>query len=319
MGNEIQLPGLSANSRLAVRVEVTSKGDIWFAVGDDLPQQSPCSLEEFISFQKLPRDTVIKMSGASRNSRAIVHFFSCARRGQIRAIRLASPHLIPNQASRNDPVSALMFMQRVSDGYPASLGGWHTVRLAEAASYCLAIPTGDRMFSSPSRRLMYRGHILRRHLEFIGTLSPALAARLIGILRDPRWYVDAMHPNRSGRLFSYLGIRPHIINPGKKPRHLVYRWYVASSAWRVGSADDIPSPAHDIEHPRHWLWKYYQEKGGDQKALLCATRKFVSYVKYGWLDRLTSTSSRTEALFDPEIFFNDPAVCEAYYNHISSV
>jgi len=145
-------------------------------------------------------------------------------------------------------------------------------------------------------------HPLRARLDFIPH-EPLAMACLIGLVRDPRWYVAPARPERISKLAAYLGVDPATVSAvadGTVVTRAQHRYELVRSAWF--------EPAMARPHERNFLGRAFLDHHEPLKAELRASRKFVAFLRHTWMDMLAQTS---EPLFEPT-FLMDAEAAEAY-------
>ena len=192
------------------------------------------------------------------------------------AVSLVSPRIC--RQCRSGP-EQLFCLQRCE--LPASLGGWHAATFADLIAYWLCVHTetaGDRSEVADHATL----HPVERFTRFAG-IDPELLGGLIGLIRDPRWFINPQQPDRSGPLRLFLGVQPKVAD---RPGHARFgRYDAVLQAWRRS-----PRPAA----PRDFLWRIAEKHG-----VLAATAQFVNFLRLVWLQALYPS----QELFLPEEFF----------------
>ena len=112
----------------------------------------------------------------------------------------------------------------------------------------------------------------------------------MGILRNPRWFIDLTAPDRDGPLVSYLGLNPrtlHDILSGCRESRQQQRclMVLASAALQRVSPDDLTLPLH-------FLWRIWQQHtlkdhvGGVSRGMLRACQHFIRCLRLLWLEVL---------------------------------
>jgi hypothetical protein len=172
--------------------------------------------------------------------------------------------------------------RRPDPSWPPSLGGTQRPGPVELATYALADLPPDAV----------RDHPVYRRLAFI-RLDPISVGALLGLILDPRWFVDPADPGSLNRLGAFLRLDP------KAARHDRARFRLAYRAWHAGG------PPADLADPAEACWRRWYDLRCDDRAIFRVTVWFVRYLRAVWLDTLYALrrpESETVA-FAPEHFF----------------
>ncbi len=183
---------------------------------------------------------------------------------------------------------------------PPQLGGPHFVTQKDILSYKLA--TGHKI-----------EHPLWSKMGWVRGLNKPLFHQLLGIITDPRWYVDLHNPNRLSKLYSYLKLSPYsvqttLLNPNLLPP-VISHWYNPKLAEQVrknylefgvfvAEDSDILGLA-----PSDWPWRMWWaltdfgahtapdhnlQASNDifTKAILKVSKRLVRFLYFLWMEWL---------------------------------
>jgi len=126
---------------------------------------------------------------------------------------------------------------------------------------------------------------------------------LFGVLVDPRWYIDLKHPNRLGRVQSFLGLSPSIqrrVAARDVTDSATRRCLMVWGCWRNhGGRVDMAAPGN-------FLWRIRNAASDPVLGDLRASQAFVSYLIRTWQQQIVRETMPylREPLFVPEQFFH---------------
>jgi hypothetical protein len=149
--------------------------------------------------------------------------------------------------------------------------------------------------------------ILQRHpaypaASFVQQPDQFSLVTVLAQLLDPRWFVHPLRPGRLSGLYNYFGLTPANIRAmlglGSPGRHyeracaVVRVWYNWQAAERV-----LPPKRSQRDVPEAYLWRIYHQHRRSPKAILIASKKWLTLVYHFWLNQLTA--NHPEVRFDP--------------------
>jgi len=294
----------------ALKLHTASDGTVWFADGSRVPIASSIPVDEFVtSLTKRGGRLNVRALGTHANAKLLV---ALHRRCKVAgSLEVASP-LICGTAIERATVEAVLYRMRECQ-LPSSLGGWHPVTDLDYPAYAMISQLKiDTTFNDHVLALL-RVHPAWHDLKLIPTISPDWAAWMLTFIIDPRWYINADHPDRCSKLQAYLGLTPKIME------QVVAGDHAAGAASRcravLGSWYDNGHPdGVDMDHPANFLWRIYESCGGGSRGLLRASQRFIVYLRHTWLQALYG---RTE-LFMPEMYFKRADEIECYKAHAAT-
>jgi hypothetical protein len=153
-------------------------------------------------------------------------------------------------------------------------------------------------------------------LSFVAGIDAASVATLLGLVLDPRWFVDPVRPNRSNRLERFLGLHPYYqraVSEGEQVGGVVaQRCALVYDCWRCGEEtayDALPSA-------QHFLTRRRSQSG--YRGDLESSKRFLAYLRWTWIAALCVGPQKGQ-LFVPEHFFDCHDEVEAYNTHQKNV
>jgi len=289
----------------SVKMTTDLQGKVWLIDGEGMPVNTGID-DKIFSYEKVfDRRRLIRIPGLARNARLLINLYQC---GETISLEVCSPTCSACEY-RNDP--ALLLYNARSFEHPASVGGWHRFTPKDYQHYLLA----DKVY----RNLPFEcwatcveevsSHPAYPAAMFVRHLDEGKLAHLLGLIIDPRWFVDIEDPNKQNRLSQFLGLTPKYQRSSTEDVKSI-RNRLVLSCWKNG---DSPS---NIEGDQ-FLWKIWYEKGGGEKGDLAASKRFISYLQQTWTAVLCR-SSQSSRLFAPEYFF-DKETAKAYLNYTRKV
>lgn len=288
------------------------RGQVWEAVGTGLPMNTKMDVVSFCSSWQSSRLT--QLLGVDGNSE-LIYLLSGKR-----PLWLASPLCCPTSIDRMDPVRAVYHLRRTRCS--PSLGGLHLMAPHERVPY--AIASGHAL-----PELLAATHPAWPHWLFVRGLNQTAATKLLGDIRDPRWYVDLERPNTAGRLFHWLGLTPGRQNGSASERptgHQARSDTVFAAWWDEAKAERLR--AGESPQPGDFVWKaWLQHLAKHQvtamafaRARLRASQALVNFLRLTWLAEIYKTTGTLpdggQPLFRAADFFRDLVDKEEYDRYI---
>ena len=196
---------------------------------------------------------------------------------------------------------------------PGVRANWTAAKPTDYVNYAmLAAWEGDRVTDMVRRHMPY--HPAWPALSFISDRDVDAACRLLRVIGDPRWFVDARRPNRMSRLLRYLGITPGVM--------------AGVAAGRASAGDPVAvraravvdyclpvRPAADYAAPGEFLRRIALTAPTKALGYVKAGRRFVQFVVWVWLQGLRAD----RFVFDADSFFKTPREIRAYGDHVTSL
>ena len=253
-----------------------SDGELWV-----LSQQAGLRRLLDAAWKTLPlRACDVQLLGTAENAPVIHWLASTPCR-----VAIGTPRLLETQAERENPRRILLAMQQVSQHWlPPALGGWHKCTPLDAMIYGMSCPR--------QRAELQTQHPVWQACAVFQGFNMDRLGDLLSEIRDPRWFVDGQHPDRTSRLRAYLGL--HCLHVKRLHTSTLIRRVLAEAVWRGA----------EIQAPEtNFLWQFWHERRqmqSEANATLATTQRLVAFLRYLWLAVLQAESP--EPLFDPRIF-----------------
>lgn len=249
-------------------------------------------------------------------------------------IELGTPLLY---ARLPQPVNHQMAISQMGqlDVLAPSQGGWHRAQQIDLISYQLTELLNPGGGPPPTEDVSERAiRLLMQHpvwpaIAFLGTVDFLAAAKLVGLIRDPRWFVSPESPDRSSKLRRFMGLEGchvrDLLNKLPPVNCQAQRCQLLLSVWTVGMTETPPAyPALDL--PAHFLWRRAREETSPVRGHLKASELLLNLLRAVWLDALHPQRE----LFVPEYFFarqgrevavvdQDGTVARAYREHCAKL
>lgn len=296
----------------------------------------------------------IRVMGTAENAALICRLYALKTEGRLQSVRVCTPLAATTAAERRGVSGVFECMRQMA--LPASLGGFHEVTHHDNISYQLAIAVQE---NSPDSWFC---HLLTEHavwpaLQFCKRLIHLACARVLGILIDPRWYVDTRAPMRLSRMQKFMGLEPRIqrrVSCSESPTagvdlhtcRQILRCQLMRACWHTPQlakqatdaftayqgyeaiADDVVGLASGDFVWRTWGRCRQPRKAGTvdcrtaAKADLRASQQLLTFLRSAWLDAIYRDSpavSSGDRLFDPAEFFKTPIERAAFKQHAAAV
>ena len=283
----------------SIKVTVDSAGLVWYLDGFKLPVSTGLTPKDFITASLFREIKSVSVVGLARNADLLLRLCAACRTGIFKDLNICSPLCCNTSAQRNDP-SVLLYLSR-DNNRPVSTGGWRPFTEADLYAYSLC----NRFYGSGEldpESITYEltNHPVWPALKFINGLNSAQTAKLIGLILDPRWFVDRADPDRTTKLPQFLGLEPKS-QAGDASTDRADRYKLVLSCWK-----NTQPPSLKSEFPAGaFLWRSWYSKGGGNKGDLLASKVFVNYLRQVWTACVSATTPRSH-LFIPEYFFHHP-------------
>jgi hypothetical protein len=315
-------------------LHTTPGGQIWVYNGTTEPVAVNASPTQFIKhYITQPKPTTYRLIGSPINAELIL-----ALHKQAQVVEVCSP-LIGGTYKERQNTQQLLYHTYMCN-LPPQLGGPHSLTEFESHTYELA----DCMYINNNH---YPEHPLWSQLNWIRGLNKQATHKLLGIITDPRWYVDLNNPNRLSKLYAYLKLDPEsmrtILN-NKYGNLGVYTrgkavldcWYSESLAATVlrnytqfGSIINQDVDIFGLA-PEDWLWRMWWilANSGERphpqavlhtkdntyiKAMVKVSKRLVKFLYHIWMEKLYPDNS--EWKFRPADFLRYNQEIESFNNH----
>lgn len=303
----------AGNEICSIKLTVGHDGLVWRLDGCGLPHNTGLDCTAFFSQVDLPVSSVVKVPGLPVNTLLLLGLFQLYKNGVIGRLEVCSPRQLLDLELANDTSLLLYRLRNIQS--PSSTGGWHKFNADDFCHYLLVA----RLFKYQPALQVPLTKVLSNHpswpaLSFIDGLDHENVAALLGVIIDPRWYIDPRKPDRSNKLACYLGLMPRFSGSVRTHRYTSgqgQRYVLVRKCWKDLSKTDPPRSFH----PRQFLWRIYEEKGGGFRGELAASKRFISFLRQVWLGEIAGESA-SDTLFSAEEFFSRKDEMAAYKHHL---
>lgn len=293
-----------------VKATTDAAGRVWYLDGCGLPVPALVgSPWEFLRGRCFPPETRWRVPGLARNAGLLSVLYAAVKAGEFTSLEVCSPLCCFSMEQRNDP-EVLLYNARAFC-VSASVGGWRDFGEHDAAAYLLALAAAAGA-AVPFATLA--AHPAWPALAFVDGLCEASVAKLLGLVIDPRWYVDPASPDQSNKLSQFLGLDPRTQTAASLPVRAKQPERADRNRTVLACWKTVAAPHPSSLSPGQFLWKTWYAKGGGVKGDLAAGKKFVEYLRLTWLSAVAGDGHRGR-LFVPKFFFDDEASAEAWRTH----
>lgn len=283
-------------------------GALWTLVrGDGVTKTQPGVTTDLIALIKsLPKggDRIVRVIDYHpANTELLLRLYEFAKAGHLDSLQVCSPICLPPHV-RQESVEDLLWQLACWIPLRSALGGWHEYGESDNLTRQMALADDDTL---PA---LLAQHPIAPALRFLTTLDVAACGRLLGVLRDPRWYVDPGKPHGVSKLTSYLGLMPRTqrgVSGKSKQVRGHERCALVLRAWQgAGLPTDWESA------PGAYFWRVWDQYGRDWKAEMQTSRRFIRFLRDVWLQTLYQDQQEVCA---PGDFFSDSLVASAFREH----
>ncbi len=294
----------------SLKVTVDEQGKVWHVVGIKRPINSGKSIGDFMDLAIVSQATCVRAAGLTANTDLLIQLYARKLRGELTSLQVCTPLCCPTSLDRKDPELVLYQMRNLE--LAASLGGWHEFDCRDYPAYAIASQLRRRVDNSVDviSQKMLNWFPGWPALSFVAGLNIDKCAELIGLILDPRWYVDVIgDPNQGEKLEQFLGLTSRIqggVSEKSDWRHA--RCQLVLQCWKTE-----PPSESVMKLPQNFLWRTWYKRKGD-KADLATSRLFVNFLRLTWLAAVSNTHSRR--LFVPKYFFAVAADAKAFSEHM---
>lgn len=302
-----------------LKLHVAPDDIVWAANGAAPAYSTEKSVDFFLETDGIKGfGSQVRLIGSARNARLISGLYLRRAKREVASVELAGPNILRSPQEADDPTAAIRRMRSVFLS-PAA-GGWHKLDATDYPVYAMLSRELSEM-SAPGTALQtyFRLHPAHTALSFIPTLSAPIAAQLLCLIIDPRWYVDTRAPDRTGKLELYLGLTPRVqelvSSCDKKilTGHRLFKCASVLAAWKTKKPEDV-----DVANPANFLYRIRAHYGGGHMGDLRASQSFIRYVRHNWLAAIEKRKGVKDGLFIPERFFLTAEEQAAYRTHMSA-
>lgn len=286
----------------ATKVCVDQNGICWHVVGDGAPVCTQLSVAGYVA--KLAQERVqlplLRVISLPETVALVVAAYEILRPRGLR-VQVASPQIVQDVPS---VVTQLCLMRQCMR--TAEQGGWRDIGDADVQGYRFTLAAAN---PATDKAALFQTHPLSHILGFVDDLDTISAAGLLAEIADPYRFVSPIAPQRTGAVFSFLGLFPT-----RRPinnKDLLRRRGLAINAWSGSKLDSAR-----LHLPGHFLWRRFVRASSVEQGQLRATQLFVRLLYLTWLDLLRAGRvGPSGLLFSPIQLFGDKLTAEAFQQH----
>ena len=302
-----------------LRLQTDSDGKVWCGYKDVCSHNTNLSVSEFVNTPTFKSAKRTRCLGTSQNANLLVSAHLANKKREaggepFSRLEVGSPQLCPTRALRDDPEFCLTRIWQ-ADTEARLLHHWHPVDSFIFNSYLLVDSMND---SSDKALAVFKHHPAFSSVSFVGTSNVSLALQVIAKIVDPRWFWNADKPHRLSKLYKYLGLTPatsknlsglqsYSSSLDLEKLNAADQSFLTALSWSTKEIDKV-----NYSLPENFLWRIYREEDFGWRGLLKASRSFVRFVAYNWLDNITLRKN----MFDPDSFFKTQNEVLAYKSHM---
>ena len=226
---------------------------------------------------------VVQLLGFRSNAELICRLYEvCQERESPPRILIGTPDVCTQRDCRS-AATVLQRMDAVGLRRP-SQGGWHALTSHDFTSYLLIceLAKNKKRLITPEVMEVVRQHPAYPALSFLPTIDWYCTASVLGLIADPRWYVDPSNPDRGAKLRAYLGLtkrnaRAYVLGQGAagmnydRAAQVFYAWWA------------LDSPNDNASLPANFLIRRAGRFADQSMGVLRATRCFLEFLRHYWI------------------------------------
>lgn len=304
---------------VSLKLHSDTDGIIWYLDGQELPVCSGSDLREFMQSPRIQQSSLFHVVATPDNTELILEVYLKKHHDPNFRLYICTPLLCHSASERADPEVVLVRSRRFM--LASSLGGWHQFGAHDYPSYMLAVQERRGEVSDQSLQILHN-HPVWPALSFASSEQHA-CARLIAVIRDPRWYIDQHHPERTARLEAYLGLTVHNVRMAYsgaahsyKSRQFNPRCRIVMDCWHR-CMESVMQSDPSLQAPGNFVYRVWAKHATTDpiKGQLRAAQTFLRFLRHTWLDSLYHGG---DGLFVPEYFFKSESEIGAFKKHMLS-
>lgn len=295
----------------AVKLTLAPDGTVWSLDGQGLPRSTGLPPADVLRALPGGEPRLVRVPGLPGNAPLLLGLYREAMKGSsaVSGLEVCGPSFAVPGGPPADP-ALLLYHARAFD-VPASVGGWRRFTEADALAYGLAARLAGQPYDEEAAVADLGRHPVWPYLSFVAGLDARAAARLVGMVLDPRWYADPSRPEQHNRLPQFLGLDPRTQSAQKVDASgRVLRNRLVLACWKNGN----PPPPGDVR-PGQFLWRTWFARGGGARGDLAASKRFVEYLRQTWT-AAAATGPQKSRLFAPKCFFPEPKDAAGFAAHL---
>lgn len=284
-----------------VKATTDRSGLVWLLRGCAEPKPTGLSVAAFVAASpSYAAQIPVRVPGLAHNTNLLLRLYAAQQDGRAGPLEVCSPRCCGPEAAKADPAVLLYSMRSFSA--PISTGGWRSFDELDASALRF-VNTRDPDWTRPPML----SHPAGPCLAWIDDLCEEMVSSLLGLIVDPRWFIDPAEPDRTNKLFQFLGLDPGS-QQGRGGARAVKNLLVLS-CWKT-----TPPPELASLKPWQFLWRTWHAKGGGWKGDLAASKRFVSFLRQSWLFAVCRGGLARELLV-PELFFQTEEEAASFSAH----
>lgn len=286
-----------------VYMTLDASGKIWYLDEEKLPVNTELTVAEISNNPLFTNRRPVRVVGFHQNAALLIQLHNLVQQGAVKYLEVASPVVI--QRSIQEPIQepAVNLYRSRNCFLPASTGGWRQFSEADLYAFSMHISS---MKNSSTMLYELSNHPIWPALSFINNIRMNAVANLVGLILDPRMYVDPMYPEKTNQLNSFLGLDPKSQKKQTKQNQRAERYKLVIDCWKT------TPPTYDtvVTQPGNFLWAKWYTVDSPEKADLATSKLFIQYLRMTWLDAVVE--NKTDRLFIPKYFFTNPLDIDAF-------
>ena len=310
-----------------LRVHTDSDNIVWCGQHGVPVRRTGMDPKQFVSNSVFRTASVVRVVGVAQNSRLLLGMYERHRSAPALATRkiyIGSPCMFPVRSLLDDPEEVLLRLWQ-QDSQARLSAMWHTMGPVEFNSHMLCATVNASGVVDEQARLIFRYHPIYESLSFFSGLNVDLLIRWVCAVVDPRWFIDADHPNRLSKLMRFSGLTPSNFEEfaaslndkmwdnatrdlSVAPDDLLGRHWKKAFMLYGSWATQEPN----INSPSAFVWRIFKKHEGSSSGMLKASQSFLRFIVLHWLQQLSSSK---RSLFDPLLFFKTDEEIDAYLKH----
>ena len=246
----ITIPKITATPVAGERqyIHTAMDGNVWYSLSDNRTRSSGRRAAAFLADPPCGVDRQWYLAGTVENAPLIS---SLAEHSDISAFVCTPLACSTAVKCAVDPDYALCLLSQWTGTVP-SQGGWRPLTALDALTYRMTAASDTTLAQRRQLLGLLVSHPLFKSLQFIRGSSELACARVIGLLRDPRWFVDPTKPDSSSRLMAFFGLCRR--GWSASPKYCWRRRQIREAWQGIGAPPNAASLQYD---PGCFLWRFF--------------------------------------------------------------
>ena len=315
------------NSVDMLKLFVENDDLVWYSFNDSQPICSKLTSEKFVESKLFKRSECFRLPASRSTSYLINRLWVKRKIGDAISLQLCSsrPLIKCDNKYKLDTVSKFLYIHNYVD--TPSRGGWHEFTDDEYPTYLISelLKEKNTLAKNYNSRLMYiyEQHPLNQPMSFFREFDQLRIGEILGLVMDPRFFINPSDPDKDYDLMSFLGvfhsiIRKNIIDPNITSR--ASRLATLISIWKTDSFLNMKKLSPGVEFIRNSWLRIKALHKDPYAADLIITRYVISFIRNYWLNTLYATKNAwAEPLFLTDDYFSgDSVLINKFKKHIAS-